>query len=52
MTTPIIDQSISKSSLGACTCQAQRFGPIGQNSNLTLGGALHSPTSAFCLVLV
>lgn len=52
VTTPIINQSISDSGLGACNCKAQRFGRIGQNSNLTLGGALHSPTSTCCLTLL
>lgn len=52
VTTPIINQSISNSGLGACNCQAQRFGPIGQNSNLALGGARHSPTSTCCLALL
>lgn len=52
VTTPIINQSISNSGLGACNCKAQRFGPIAQTSNLILGGALHSPTSTCCLALL
>lgn len=49
--TPIINQVISSSGLGSHNCKAQRFGPIGQNSNLALGGALLSPSSTFCLAL-